>query len=146
MAGDHHEVQEVRDHERREHQQRELGGLRRDVGGADHQSTDEREGGEGREVGDQQRQRVACAQVIEEHGRDPDRGRGRGAEQRGREHEREERARDALPAIADREQVGGQRQREQHDDEREGLPVARRGRQSSDDHRGHQQCRFPDHQ
>ena len=81
------------------------------LGPLEQQPADERERRERRQVRDQPRQRVARAQVIDEHGGDADRGRRRRPEQRHRQHEREERAGDPLAVVADRKPVGDQRER-----------------------------------
>ena len=150
MAADHQEVEEVRDQEDREHQQRERGRVQRHVPGLElpreQQAADQREGGEGREVGDEERERVAGAEVIEEHGGDADRGRRRRAQQRGGQHEREERARDPLAAEADGEQIARQRQHEQHQDQRHGLPVGLRRAERGDRDGGDQHDRLDDDQ
>ena len=125
VAGDHHEVQEVREQEHAEHEQRERGGGFVDVGGLDDQAADERERGERGQVGEQERAGVAGADLVAEHAGDADRGSGSGPEQRHGEHEREERAGDALAVVADGEQVAREREHEDDGDEGEWLPLLR---------------------
>ena len=144
VAGDHHEVQEVREQEHAEHEQRERGGGFVDVGRLDDQAADEREGGERGQVGEQERARVAGADLVEEHAGDADRGGGGGAEQRHREHEREERARDALAVMADGEQVARQREHEDDGDEGERLPLLLGGGERGEGRRGREDDRLGD--
>ena len=123
-----------------------------DVGGLDDQAADERERGERGQVGEQERAGVAGADLVEEHAGDADRGGGSGPEQRHGEHEREERAGDALAVVADGEQVAREREHEDDGDEGEWLPLLRgrdergQGRGDREDDRLDDEKRCPSRQ
>ena len=139
VDGDHREVEREREHERAEHDERERDVVGLEVGDArerlDAEPDDERDHRVGRHVGEHLVRREAVAQRVDEHRDDADQHRRRRPAQRHREHEREERAGDALRAVLERDQVADHREREQDRDEPERLPVLGLGRHGGGDER-----------
>ena len=122
--------------------ERERDVVRLEVGHAreplDAEPDDERDHRVGVDVREQLVRREPVAQRVDQHGDDADQHRRRGPAQRHREHEREERAADPLRPVLEREQVADHREREQHGDEPERLPVVGLGRRRGGDQRAEQ--------